>query len=213
MTTRKERAAQFADEGYKVHVTGRNVMVTEAMKNYALEKMAKLQRIMDRIIDVHVIMDIQKIEHRVDIIMKVGHLLIKSHAVGDDMYASIDKAIDKLQRQLRRYKRKVQDHTARPLEVIDMRVNVYRAPQDVEVDEVNDAIEEENRRRIETELRPHEVVANETMPLKSLTLDEAIMKMDLSGDKFLIFRNEIDRKLKVIYRRSDGNYGLVHPEE
>lgn len=212
MTTKKEKAAQFADDAYTIHVTGRNVMVTDAMKDYAIEKVSKIERFSNRIIDVQITMDIQKVEHRVDITMKVGHTLIRSHAGGEDMYACIDKAVDKLESQLRRYKTKLQDHHARPLEMVDMRVNVYRAPKELEVDEVNDAIEEETARRLEEEFKPHEIVAEETMPLKQLTVDEAIMKMDLSGDWFLLFRNEADHKLNLIYRRNDGNYGLVHPE-
>jgi len=212
MTTRKEKAAQFADDVYQITVTGRNVMVTDAMKSYAIEKIAKIERISTRIIDVHVTMDIQKLEQRVDVTMKVGHILIRSHAVGEDMYACIDKAVHKLESQFRRYKTKLQNHTARPLEMVDMRVNVFRAAGDMEIDDVNDAIEEENLRRIEEEFRPHDIVAEETMPLKQLTTEEAIMKMDLSGDSFLLFKNEVSRKLNLLYRRNDGHYGLVHPE-
>lgn len=212
MVTKKEKAAQFADQAYDIHVTGRNVMVTEAMKDYAIDKVSKVERFTDRIIDVHVTMDIQRIEHRVDIVIKVGSVLIKSHAVTDDMYASIDKAVEKLQRQLRRYKQKLTDHHARPLEVVDMRVNVLRNPTDLELDEINDAIEDETAKRAAGTFHKHEIVAEETMPLKVLTLDEAVMKMDLSGDHFLLFREESSRSLQVIYRRDDGNYGLVHPE-
>lgn len=212
MTTKREKAEQFANETYQIHVTGRNVLVTDAMKDYAIEKVAKIERFSDRIIDVQITMDIQKLEHRVDILMKVGHTLIRSHGVGNDMYGCIDRAVHKLERQLKRYKRRIQDHAARPLEMIDMRVNVYRAPEELEVEEVNDAIIEETNKKIEEELKPHEIVAEDTMPLKVLTADEAIMKMELSGDSFLLYRDEASRKLKLIYRRKDGNFGLVHPE-
>jgi putative sigma-54 modulation protein len=59
---------------------------------------------------------------------------------------------------------------------------------------------------------PPQIIGTETKPLKMLTLDEAIMKVDLSGDNFLIFRCEEDQKLKVLYRRTDGHYGLIQPE-
>ena len=93
-----------------------------------------------------------------------------------------------------------------------MRVNVVRKPEEVEIIEVNEEIEAENQRKAEEELRPHEIVAQESMPLKILTLSEAVAKMELSGYAFLVFRNESDRKLRVIYRRGDGNYGIIEPE-
>src|SRR5262245_43379195 len=94
--TAKQRMAEFASEGYNITVTGRHVHVTDAMKTYALEKLSKIERInASRIIDVNVIMDIQKIDHRVEIIMKYGHTLIVSKGSSTDMYASIDMAIEK----------------------------------------------------------------------------------------------------------------------
>lgn len=211
MVTKKEKAAQFADHVYDIHVTGRNIAVTDAMKNYVIEKISKIERITDRIIDVQVTMDTQKAEQRVDIVMKVGSILIKSHASTDDMYASIDKATDRLQRQLRRYKTRLQEHHKRPLEMVEMEINVLER-EDFDLDQINDAIEDENLRSAETQFRPHQVVAREKMPLKVLTIGEAVMKMDLSGDAFLLFKEEKSRKLNLIYRRQDSNYGIMLPE-
>ena len=77
-------------------MTGRHVLVTDAMKDYAVDKIVKIDRFNARIIDVTVVMDIQKLEHRVDITMKVDHIFIKASASSDNMYASIDKAVDRL---------------------------------------------------------------------------------------------------------------------
>jgi putative sigma-54 modulation protein len=93
-----------------------------------------------------------------------------------------------------------------------MKVNVYRPPAEEAVAVVNDEIEDQNHQELIEQYRPHEVVLEETRPLKMLTTDEAIMKMDLSGDSFLIYRGEEDRMIKVIYRREDGNYGIIEPE-
>jgi putative sigma-54 modulation protein len=127
------------------------------------------------------------------------------------MYASIDKAVDKITEQLRRYKSKMQNHHAKGLPVIDMNVNVLRRAADAELNEVNEDIEEENRRYLEKEYTPHTIVSQETLPLKILTCEEAIMKMELSGDAFLLFLHETDRKLKVIYRMDSGDYGIIEP--
>ncbi len=175
------------------------------MRSYALEKISKIERFMNRIIDVNVLMDIQKLDHQVEIIMRAGNFKIISRAATTDMYASIDKAVDKLEAQILRYKSKIQDHHAKGRAVVDMTVNVIRRPLDGEDLEFDEEIEG-------FELgKPHRVVKQETRPLKILTNDEAIMKMELSGDTFLIFKNEDDQKLKVIYRRADGNFGIIEP--
>lgn len=210
---RKTKAAEFQNEGYEINVVGRNVLVTDSMKDYAQEKISKIDKFSHRIIEVQVTMDIQKLEHRVDIVLKVDHIKIKSQASSDDMYASIDKAVDKIERQLRRYKTKIKDHHAKALNVVDMHVNVFKKPHDEELEEVNLDIEDENQKSMLEAFQPHEIVSQETAPLKTLTIDEAIMKMELSGDNFMVFRGEEDQKIKVIYRRKDENYGVIQVEQ
>ncbi len=205
---RKAKALEFVDAEYNIKITGRQVEITDSMKDYAMEKISKIERFMNRIIDINVIMDIQKIDHRVEIILKAGHTKITSQASTQDMYASIDKAVAKLEAQLRRYKSKLQDHHAKSLAIIDMNVNVLRRPTAEE--ELELEVEEEEG-ALDGEEAVHEIVKQEKRPLKTLTYDEAVMKMELSQDAFLIFKNEEDQKLKVIYRRQDGHYGIIEP--
>lgn len=209
--SRKSKVSEFIEEGYTLNVLGRNVLVTDAMKDYALEKIAKIDKLNNRIIDINITMDIQKLVHRVDIIMKVDHVKIKSSAASEDMYASIDIATDKLQKQLLKYKKRIQEHTAKPLSDIDMNVNVINVVNS-DLAEFNDEIEAENRRKLIESYQPHKVVERKTSPLKLLHTDEAVMKLDLSGDNFLIYRSEEDRKLKVMYRRNDGNFAVIEIE-
>lgn len=209
---RKEKIAEFASEGYTIGVTGRHVLVTDAMKDYVIEKLSKMERYSCRIIEVLVTMDIQKLDHRVDIVAKVNHLTIRSSATSDDMYVSIDQAVDKLEKQFLKYKDKLQDHQHRALSYVDMNVNVLKPSRDGDVFEINDEIENENLRQIEEKYKPHRIVAQETQPLETLTYDDAVFKMELSGRTFLVFRHVEDNQLKVIYRRSDHNYGIIEPE-
>lgn len=210
--SRKSKAAEFVQEGYSLNVTGRNVQVTDAMKAYALEKITKIERFSIRIIDIAVTMDVQKLEHRVDIVVKVDHIKIKSQANTIDMYASIDKAVDKIQSQLRKYRDRIKEHQARHISTIDMNVNVLPRSTEEEFDEDFTRIDGDAETRLIEQYRPHHIVKKETKPLKTLTYREAIMKMELSEDPFLIFRNEEDMKLKVIYRRNDGDFGVIEPE-
>ncbi|ADI38933.1 putative uncharacterized protein [Waddlia chondrophila 2032/99] len=206
------KAKEFVGEGYKIHVTGRDVLVTDAMKDYAIDKLSKIERFTSRIIDVRVIMDIQKLDHRVDIVIKVDHVKIKSTASTTDMYASIDRAVEKIETQLRRYKTRIREHTAKPANIVDLKVNVFKKPEEAEIEDFNLDIEDQDREELLKRYQPHEIVKQKTVPLKTLTFDEAVMKMELSLDPFLIFRHEEDQKLKVIYRRHDENFGVIEVE-
>ena len=213
MSRKSKIAEKFAEDSqdYNISITGRHVHVTDGMKNYATEKVSKIERFSDRIIDVLVTMDIQKLDHKVDIVLKVDHTKIKAQATSNDMYASTDMAVSKIENQLLKYKGKLQDHHAKGLTAVDMNVNVVGRKVD-DLEEMNDEIEAENRRVVEAEYKPHEIVSSETRPLKVLTYEEAIMKMELSKDHFMVFRNEEDNKIKVIYIREDGNFGVIEPE-
>lgn len=194
-----------------IHVTGRNVLVTDAMKNYVLDKLSKIERFSSRVMSITVTMDIQRYDHHIDIIIKLDNTKIKATAHTDNMYASIDKAVDRLSEQIRRYKEKIRDHHAPSHAEIAMQVSVYSPSDDLV--EMNDEIEAESNRRLNDRFRARKLVKQETKPLKTLTVDEAIVKMELSGDAFMIFLSEEDRKLKVIYLRDDGNFGIISPEK
>lgn len=198
---RKAKALEFANEAYDIHITGRHISVTDAMKDYALDKISKIDRFINRIIDVDVIMDIQRYDHKVEIIMKVGNMTILSKAVTNDMYASIDKSVNKLEQQLLRYKDRVTHHH-KPAPDISEQVIEPLQWEDQEEDQFE---------ATEPSSKPAKIVKQEKRPLKVLTPHEAIVKMELSNDPFMLFMSEADRKIKLIYRREDGNYGIIEP--
>lgn len=205
--------SKFEEEGsaYRVEIIGRNVQVTEAMKNHALAKLSKIEEFHRHIMHVHVTLDIQKLEHLCTIIAKFNHFNVKAMASSTDMYVSIDKAVHRLESKIRKWKSHIEDHQRKKLSVVDMQVNVIRRPYD-ELEEINSEIEAKAISAAQAAFLPPQVMATETTPLKTLTLEEALMKIDLNGDTFLIYRSEEDRKLKVLYRRKDGNYGIIQPE-
>jgi putative sigma-54 modulation protein len=211
MVDKEKFAEQEEALGYRLTIMGRNVYVTEAMKNYAFDKLSKIDRFHNHVLDLHVTLDIQKLEHSCVIILSFDHFRVKVAASSTDMYASIDKAVDKLQSKIRRWKSRIQDHHKKAMSAVDMQINVLQSPFD-SIQEINEEIEISNKRSMIDEYRPPKVIGADTRPLKTLTTEEAIMKMELSDDNFMIFRGEEDRKLKVIYRRRDGNYGIILPE-
>jgi putative sigma-54 modulation protein len=207
-----QKSIQGMEQEYDISITGRHVQVTESMKEYASEKIRKIERFTHHIIDVSVTMDIQKMEHKVDLVFKFGHFKIRASASTEDMYGSIDRVIEKILSQLRKWKSKIQNHHANGVSSVDMNVNVIRRPSYNELEQVNDEIDEENLKTLENTYKPHDVVKRETRPLKILTPIEAVMKMELSGDSFMLYKSEIDQKIKLIYRREDECYGIIEPE-
>ena len=203
------KSDKFLDEKYQISVVAKHFQITDAIKNYVLEKLAKVDRIVDHIIDVNVTLDTQKLEQSCSIFMNFIHFHIKVSASTDNLYSAIDKASDKLIRLVRKYKTKLQSHRAKHISTVDIHVNVIQALKD-DIKIINDEIEAENALEEENRYKLHEVVATEKMALKTLTRDEAVMKMEISDDPFLIFLSEEDQKLKLIYRREDRNYGLVY---
>ena len=199
---------KFANEGYTLYIVGKHIEVTDALKNYVWEKLSRIERIAESIIDVHVTLDAQKMEKTCSILMNFIRFQIKVQAGTDNMYAAIDRAIDRVTKLIRRYKTKLRSYRNKDLSTVDIHVNVIKALKD-DLSAINDEIEAENAKEEEDKYKLHQVVAKETMPLKTLTQDEAIMKMEITDDPFLIYRSEEDQKIKVIYRREDRDYGLV----
>jgi len=195
-------------QGYNISIVGKSFQITDAIWNYVFNKLAKIEHIADRIIDVTVTLDAQKLEHSCSILMNFGHFHIKVTASTDNMYSAIDKATDRALKLVRRYKTKLQSTRAKHLSTVDIHVNVIR-PLGDDLAAINDEIVAENAREEEERYKLHEVVAKETVSVKTLTEEEAVMKMEISDEPFLIYRSEEDQKLKVIYRRDDENYNLV----
>ncbi|MBU6384090.1 MAG: ribosome-associated translation inhibitor RaiA [Verrucomicrobia bacterium] len=199
---------KFENEGYTIYIQGKHIEVTDALRSYVWEKLSRIERIADQIIDVHVVLDAQKLEKTCSIVMNFIRFHIKVQVGKDNMYEAIDKAVDRVVKLIRRYKTKLQSYRNKHLSTVDIHVNVIQPLKD-DLSAINDDIEAENAQAEAKKFSMHKVVAKEMMPLKTLTQDEAIMKMEITSDPFMIFRSEEDQKLKVIYRREDENYGLV----
>ena len=206
--------AKFEEEdsaGYRVEIKGRNIEVTDGIRAHIWGKLDKIEKFHNHILHVEVTLELHKLEHSCTVLLKIDHTQVRAHAESSDMYVSIDQAINRIQKLLSRYKSRIQDHHKKKLAMVDMHVNVFERPYN-EVDDFNAEIEREAVQANEDAYKTPKIIGKETKPLKQLTTDEALMKIDLSGEQFLIFKAEEDQKLKVLYKRPDGHYGLVQPE-
>ncbi len=207
----KKKFQEEDAQGYRIDILGRNIEVTEPIRAYIWDKISKIERFHNHIMYVHATLELHRLEHVCTFLVKFDHFKIKSTATSTDMYVSIDRAINRLQVLAARFKSRIQDHHKKNRPIVEMKVNVVERPYS-ELMDVNASIEAQNQQQELKELTPPKVIGSETKPLKLLNVEEAVMKMELSGDPFLIYRAEEDQKLKVMYRRDDGNYGIILPE-
>jgi putative sigma-54 modulation protein len=199
---------KFDTDAYNISIVGKHVQVTDAIRNYVFEKLSKIERITDQIIDVTVTLDAQKLQQTCAILMNFIHFHIKVSASTDNLYSAIDKSSDRAVGLVRKYKDKLKSHRFKDRTTVDIHVNVIKPLED-DLKAINDEIEAISAQEALKETEMHQVVAKETMTLKTLTQDEAVMKMEIMDEPFMLYRSEEDQKLKIIYRRTDDHYGLV----
>lgn len=171
----------------QIFLTGRNLEVTEALRRYAEDKVGRLQRYLEKITSAHIVLSVQKYRQIAEVTLRVRDLTIRGEESTVDLYSSIDLVVEKLERQLQRYKGKILSHT-----------NRSGRPQGPlasgEADEGS------------------RVVKAKRFAMKPMSLDEAILQMDLLGHAFYVFRNAQTDEVNVVYRRREDTYGLIEPE-
>ena len=171
-----------------VIVNGRHLEVTPALKTYAEEKVRKFERYLSDISEAVVTLSIEKkYRHKAEVLLRVNGYLIQAEGVTDEIYASIDEVSEKLERQVKKYKEKLVSHrkgAAKPAE-----------------DTGKAALPHETGR----------IIKNKRFELKPMSPDEASMQMELLDKDFFVFINDISSDINVIYRRRDGNFGLIEP--
>lgn len=202
---------KFDNQEYTINIVGKNIEITNPIRDYIEEKIGKIEHLSTDILDIKVCLDVQKLNHAVDIFLNFSHFRVNVHANTENMYSAIDKAFERLYTKLRKWKDRIQDHHAKGISATEMEVNVLEHAQH-EIEEINQEIIEANNASLETDYSPPKVIKKKKRPLKLLTIEEAVMKMELSNDNFRIYRSEEDQALKVIYRRRDGSYGIISPE-
>lgn len=173
-------------------VSGRNIEVTEALKRNVEEKLAKYEKYFKSDIEVHATFGIQRNRQIFELTIPLkDDVVIRVEEASEDMYTSIDLAVDKLARQIQKHKTKLEkryrSHDTIRFEQIPMTANT----QDIE----------------------HTVVKTKKFPIKPMDTEEAILQMEMSGHNFFVFKNSENDEVNVVYQRKDGKFGLIEPVE
>ena len=170
----------------QVMVTFRHVKSTKGLRQHAEEKVQRAVRFLHRPIDAHVILSVEKQRHIAEVQVTGSHLNLTATEETGDLYAAIDLAASKLERQVKKqmakYKdRKTSNHAAAP-----------RTGDDGK--------------------RAGAVIHTQRVAVKPMSVDEAVLQLKMIKNDFLLFKNAATEILSVVYRRKDGNFGLIEPE-
>lgn len=170
---------------------GKNLDVTPALKEHATKRLSRLNRYFEQTLNAQVSLEVERGQHIVEVTIPVSGLILRGEQRSSDMYASLDQVIDKLERQVRKYKTRINRKARTDGSVA--------AVPDVEPD-VEDADDDGPR-----------LVKTKRFTIKPMHTEEAIMQMNLVGHDFFVFVNGESGEVNVVYKRHDGNYGLIEP--
>ena len=190
-----------------LQVTGKNVEAGDAFKIYITDKLGdSLEKYIGPEISGHVRLEKERGRFRTDcsIRLKTG-LLLESHGEGADAYASADAAVERMDKRLRRYKRRLKSHHnghARDQVVSETAATDHTVRADEDDHDINEALSE------------HPVIIAEAeRGIKKLAVSEAVMHLDVTDRSFFVFRNAAHGGLNVVYRRTDGHIGWIDAKD
>ncbi len=177
-----------------VSVTFRHLEATPSLKKYAKEKVSKVKQFFGSNNDISIVLSSEKHRYLADITLKAKKITINAREETDDMYSAIDLAVDKLDRQMKKYKEKIKHH------------KVNSIPR--EITGRDDSAFSESAE----EKKEFKIIRAENVFAKPMSLEEAVMQLGMLNNDFLVFISTSTGKVNVIYHRKDGDYGLIEPE-
>ena len=180
-------------ESPDILVTGRHVSITDSVKDYVQKKILRAIKNVPKVHGIHVILDVERFKKKAEVVIVLHHMKVRAAADSEDIMASIDIVVDKLQKQLHKYKEKLQDrHRGSGIKEFTLH-------------------EEYSPLQAEEERKPR-LVKTRALDPKPMSVDEAVMQLGISDDFFIVFRNSQSDQLNVVYHRDDGDVGLIEPD-
>ena len=176
----------------EITVTFRHMEPSESLRNYADEKVSKINKYLDFPIEAHIVLAVEKFRRLADVTLNLNGTMIKGVEETEDMYSAIDQVMDKIEKQVKKYREKLR---TRRSENRKGEGNLGMA----EPEDISDLAHEE------------QIIEVEKLVAKPMDAEEAAMQLNMSQQDFLVFRNSRSREINVIYKRRDGNLGLIEP--
>lgn len=167
-------------------VNGRHLEITPALKDYADEKIRKFERYFSNITEAVVTLSVEKYRHRAEVLLKANGIMMQAEGVTGEVYSSIDEVVEKLEKQVKKYKEKLVSHRKG-----EGKSSILGQPAAIETEKM--------------------IIKKKRFDMKPMNPDEAVMQMELLDNDFFVFANNVSGDINVVYRRKDGNYGLIEP--
>lgn len=177
----------------ELNIRGDKIKITKAMKDYIEEKISKLDKYLEKGKDVsaNVIVKVKGHEQTIEITIPLKSFILRSEETQEDFYAAVDKTIDKLERQVRKNKTRLM-------------TKHEKASYDFNFDSIVVDKKEDKEE--------HKIVKRKTIEVKPMSEEEAILQMDLLGHQFFMYKDSETMEIAVVYKRKDGNYGVLESE-
>ena len=186
-----------------INIRGKNIQLTDSLRSYTESKVGKLQKFYEDLSSADVSLIVEKnrnVEetHKVEITLHANGTIIRGEESTISMYSSIDVAVDKLERQIKKYKQKLYRNLSKDKRREQETSPIPQLPNiDLPIDESE-------------ELEPR-IVRSKQFAMKPMDPEEATLQMELLGHDFHVFLNPNTNQINVVYKRKDGNYGLIEP--
>ncbi len=173
----------------KFNIRGKNVDVTPAIKSYIEEKIGRLDKYLESPSDVSasIVVKVRGKEQIIEVTIPVNKIILRGEESHDDLYAAIDLVSDKIERQIRKNKTKLKKRKEKN-NFVDFNYE-FEVNKDEEKDET--------------------IVKRKSIEMKPMNEEEALLQMDLLGHEFFVFKNTDSECVSILYKRKDGNYGII----
>ena len=178
---------------FRYNVRGENIEVTEAIRNYVEKKVGKLERYFDNAPDATAHVNLKVYTEKtakVEVTIPLPYLVLRAEETSPDLYASVDLVVDKLERQIRKFKTKINRRMRETALINQAPVFTLGKSADEEAAETD-------------------IVRTKRLSLKPMDSEEAVLQMNMLGHNFFIFEDAETNGISIVYRRKDGKYGLI----
>ncbi len=179
----------------KLTIKGRNVEVTEALESYVEKRFQKLEKYFTNELQGTVTLIVEKGSHIAEATIPINRFILRAEDTSGDMYTSIDNIVEKIERQVRKYKTRIN----RKSKQTEINVGELMAMENAQMAEAKEEADDK-------------IVKVKRFAVRMMDPEEAIMQMELLDHDFFVFLNAQSDQVDVIYRRKDGRYGLIQPE-
>lgn len=176
----------------KTYIYARNITLTDGLKEAVESKLGRLDKYFNQPVEARATLSVTKMDQTFEVTIPFGNVLLRAEESSDDMYKSIDLVQDKLERQIRKYKTKIERKAGEH----SVRFN------DTAFTKMEEKEEEDGPK----------IVRTKKISMKPMSKEEAVLQMELLGHNFYVFEDE-EGETSVVYKRKDGNYGLLEREE